>query len=109
MVGSLKKAWWAAAGALLLNPLVFASPAHADTATNYGLENEYRICKVFSQYPNAQGVIGIAQAIIEETGFTPQQAGEAIAAGIIDYCPGYYDDLMRIVAISQHNTGGKVA
>lgn len=97
-------------GGLLAASMTIVAPvAKADTATNYGLVNEYRICKVFSQYPNAQGVIGIAQAIIEETGFTPTQAGEAIAAGIIDYCPGYYDDLMRIVAISQAGTGGKVA
>lgn len=97
-------------GGLLAASMTIVAPvAKADTATNYGLENEVRICRVFAQFPNAQGVIGIAQAIIEETGFSPTQAGEAIAAGIIDYCPSYYDDLMRIIAISQHNTGGKVA
>lgn len=99
----------AAFGALMAlgyAPHAKASPSTEAYADIYGPT----VCSVLSEYPTVAGVMGVGQGISEESGFTPEQAGEVIAYSVFTYCPWHKPLLNRFIATySSSETAGQIA
>lgn len=76
-----------AAGGLLA-ATVTAPQAHATPSSDlYAAQNGPRICSVLDAYPTFEGLMGIADAIHTNDGFTYRAAGEIEGLAIITFCP----------------------
>lgn len=80
---------------LLSAPQAKASPATEAYADIYGPV----VCQVLNEHATVYGVLGVGQGISEESGFTPEQAGEVIGYSVATYCPQHMGLLKRFVAV----------
>lgn len=80
---------------LLSTPQAKADPATEAYADIYGPV----VCQVLNEHATVYGVLGVGQGISEESGFTPEQAGEVIGYSVATYCPQHMGLLKRFVAV----------
>lgn len=79
--------------------LASAPWAHADSAADaWEAEYGYAACS-FLDDPSNTSVTGLSGVILgaEHMGLTPEQAGEAVAASVLDICPRHRDLLRQFV------------
>jgi hypothetical protein len=82
-----------AVGCLLLACTVIGAaiglaPAHADPAGDrYAAANGPRICAVLDAFPSTDGIMGIADALVQQNNFTYYQAGGIEATAVYVFCP----------------------
>lgn len=80
---------------LALMPIAFAAPAHADqVAVIYAETYSAAICSTLDEYPTFNGIIGIAQVMMDD-GMTGTQAGEAMYLSVASDCPWHEPLLLR--------------
>ncbi|QDK01149.1 hypothetical protein I5J50_gp45 [Mycobacterium phage Purky] len=83
--------------AAILLPGLTAPPAQADGVDDavalYGIPV---VCDTIDEYPSADGVAGVALALIDE-GFTPTEAGEIVATSVIAFCPEHLVDVQAFI------------
>lgn len=89
----------AAFGAILAGATLGTGIAKADPIANYAAINAGPICSVLDQFPTIAGVTGIIQRVIEDSGFSPYDAGSVIATAVIAHCPEHLPVLKRFVAV----------
>lgn len=61
------------------------------TSVAYAQQYGQAICDTLDDYPNFDGIIGIATVIMDDDGLTPRQAGHAMALSVVDLCPWHLD------------------
>ena len=63
--------------------------AHADASpvTDYTVANAPRVCATLTQYPTFPGVTATMQAVIDESGFTVEQAAQVVVSSVWNLCP----------------------
>ncbi|OBK92621.1 hypothetical protein A5646_03290 [Mycobacterium sp. 1245499.0] len=104
--------WVWAASALLTFAVYFSIPAHADPGSiepqvmRYALASAPAMCAVLDKYPTLPGVEGVLQGIQNDSGFTPYQAGEALAVGVQVQCPRHVALLQRFADTYAPRTSG---
>lgn len=69
--------------------------ARADAATDYAIDNAWRICFVLDVFPSFDGLEGIAVEITAETGRDIRFAGRAIRLAVDNVCPRHTSLLNR--------------
>lgn len=74
-----------------------AAPASADVVDDYATQTAAAICQVLDEWPTVIGVMGLGEAITEQSDLTPMQAGEAIGIAVARVCPRH-TGLMEAVA-----------
>ena len=77
----------------------FAARANATPIDNYAAINAGPICEVLDDFPTIAGVTGIIQGVIEDSGFSPYDAGRTIATAVTGWCPEHLPVLQRFVAV----------
>jgi len=88
--------------------MIQAGAAHADPVDSYTITAGPTVCEVLDEYPSLAGVTGVVQGVINDSGFTPYQAGTVVAEAVIIYCPQHLPLLHRYVAVYGDNTTGLV-
>ena len=81
-----------------LGTVVYAASAKASPATDaYEVEYGPAACSYLDQH---NSVAGLSAVILDAvaSGLSPEQAGEAVAASVIDYCPSHIPLLRQFVA-----------
>lgn len=81
--------------------------ARANGPAEYADEAAPIICEVIHEYPSVGGVEGVIQGVINDTGFSPYQAGQVVGTAVATYCPELAPILRRYIAVytSQPTTG----
>ena len=98
----LRLAWWWAPIILFVGLVaggLLAPDANATPIDNYAAINAGPICEVLDDFPTIAGVTGIIQGVIEDSGFSPYDAGRTIATAVIAHCPEHLPVLKRFVAV----------
>lgn len=75
---------------ILLGGMVGTPIAHA-------IPQGAAVCMTLSSYPTFGGVMGVAEALMEE-GYSPYQTGEIIGEAVRDYCPEHTALILRFAA-----------
>jgi len=88
--------------------MVQAGAAHATPVDTYTITAGPTVCEVLDEYPSLAGVSGVVQGVINDSGFTPYQAGTVVAEAVIIFCPAHLPLLHRYVAVYGDNTTGLV-
>lgn len=94
-------AWLMGASALIGAACYFAAPAKADDdamVRQYADLNATRVCQVLDEFPNNVGVLGLGEAIADETNFTDFQVGRVIADAVLTNCPRHTGLVLRFAA-----------
>jgi hypothetical protein len=58
-------------------------------SATYGTNHAADVCSTLTRYPSLDGVMGVAEAITQESGLTAYQAGEAIGEAVYTSCPQF--------------------
>jgi hypothetical protein len=100
-----------ACSALLGAAVYFSSPARADGEIDdaesfYVGLNGQTVCEVIGEYPSPPGVMGVLQAIVEDTGWDTGSGVDVINASVATFCPEYWGVL---VATREAARSGSVA
>lgn len=73
-----------------------AAPAKADVSEPEIYRYAGPVCATVQDFPSTDGLLGIGYALMDE-GYTAHDAGQIIAASIIDVCPQYIPILRAFV------------
>jgi len=73
--------------ALVVFGLALAPEAHADPVYDYADIVAPAVCDTLDGFPNASGVMGTIEAIEEDSGFGPYDAGRVVGYSVANYCP----------------------
>lgn len=86
--------------------LLSTGTAKADTSDALAYAAEYgpAVCLTLDDYPSLGGIVGIAKAIVEQTGMTYHDAGQAIGYSVSEICPRHMGLLARFIAASTRRT-----
>jgi hypothetical protein len=98
----LRLAWWWAPIILFVGLVtggLLAPDANAEPIDNYAAINAGRICATLDDYPTIAGVTGVLQAVMEDSGFGPYDAGRTVATAVMASCPEHLPVLQRFVAV----------
>jgi len=82
--------------------LILATPkakADPDPTYAYAAVMGGIACDVLDEHPSIAGVLGVAQGIEQDAGFTAEQAGRVIGYAVADICPRHMPLIRRFVAI----------
>lgn len=82
--------------------LILATPkakADPDPTYAYAAVMGGIACDVLDEHPSIAGVLGVAQGIEEDAGFTAEQAGRVIGYAVADICPRHMPLIRRFVAV----------
>jgi hypothetical protein len=93
-------------GGFLTAGIVAAVPAKADpsgASVAYAAVYGQAVCSTLDDYPNYSGIVGIAQAIVDD-GLSYRQAGEVIAVSVIELCPRHLGLIKSFAADTQRQT-----
>lgn len=78
--------------------IVYAASAKASPATDaYEVEYGPAACSYLSNHSTLTGLFAVILDA-EASGLSPEEAGEAVASSVIDYCPVYIPLLRQFVA-----------
>jgi hypothetical protein len=88
--------------------LIQAGAAQATPVDTYTITAGPTICEVLDEYPSLAGVTGVVQGVVNDSGFTPYDAGTVVAESVIIFCPTHLPLLHRYVAVYGDNTTGLV-
>ncbi|BDY33203.1 hypothetical protein [Mycolicibacterium mageritense] len=99
IIGTLSAAVLIGTGAgYIATPAARADGVLSDTESAYVLAYaSTAVCPTIAEYPSKAGVLGVAQAIMDD-GFAADSAVDIINASVQDYCPKYWPLLQRIGA-----------
>ena len=80
--------------------------AKADSADALAYAAEYgpAVCMTLDDYPTFGGIIGIGRAIVDQTGMSYHDAGQAIGYSVSELCPRHMGLLARFIATNTHRT-----
>lgn len=100
-MGRVVAVLWLLLASLLIGLSVgLAARANADVdpaAIDYAQRNAGAVCAVLDVYPSPAGVIGIAQAIVDD-GLSFNQAGQVVALSVLTECPQHQPVIDRFIA-----------
>ena len=85
--------------AVVVAGMILAGAAKAEPVENYAAINAGPICETLDSFPTIAGVTGIPQGVMEDSGFSPYDAGRTIATAVIAHCPEHLPVLKRFVAV----------
>lgn len=102
-LGRLLTAWWiwpAAVGFLLGFAVYYSVPARADgqidrAEADYINSYGYAVCAVIDEFPNVNGVLGVARGIMAD-GFAANSAIDIINESVYEDCPRHWPLLVAI-------------
>lgn len=102
-VGRILSTWWlwtSLVGFILGFAIYYSVPAHADgnidrAEADYINSYGYAVCAVIDEYPNVNGVLGVARGIMSD-GFTMDSAVDIINESVYDDCPRHFPLLQAI-------------
>jgi len=77
----------------------FAAKANAEPFEDYAAINAGPICETLDDYPTIGGVTGVLQGVMDDSGFSPYDAGRAVATAVVGWCPRNLPVLQRFVAV----------
>jgi hypothetical protein len=83
--------------------VALAAPASADDPTSWGEAHSSMICSSWKANPSYAGLVSLVNSITSKTGFTQNQAAQAIGAGAAVGCP---DEVSGIEAIAAQHPNG---
>lgn len=91
--------WWVVAlSPLALIPVGLLAPeAHADPVDNYTATVAPAVCATLRDFPTFNGIKGVAQGIVEDTGWSYHDAGTVIGQSVAIYCPDMFPLLNRFI------------
>lgn len=76
---------------------ILATPAKADVPDSAIAEYSVPVCMTLDDYPSIAGILGIGKGLLSY-GWTAREAGEIVAASVIDVCPEYMPLLRQFIA-----------
>lgn len=85
--------------AVTVAAFILAGGAKADPQSNYAAINAGPICETLDDYPTIAGVTGVLQGVMDDSGFSPYDAGRTIATAVVGWCPRNLPVLERFVAV----------
>lgn len=86
-------------GLLAAGSVTVATPAHADPVENYAALNAGAVCSTLDEFPTVAGVTGVVQGVMEDSGFSPYDAGRVVATAVLASCPAHITELQRFIAV----------
>lgn len=78
--------------------------ADSSDALAYAAEYGPAVCMTLDDYPTFGGIIGIGRAIVDQTGMSYHDAGQAIGYSVSELCPRHMGLLARFIATNTHRT-----
>lgn len=71
-----------------------AARANADPVVDYTIGNAGRVCKTLDMHPTFGGVTGLMAAVIDDGGFTIDEAAQVVVRSVANQCPRHWGLLL---------------
>lgn len=85
-----------------------SAPAHADPLDNYISATSSAVCETLDDFPTFSGIEGIGVEIVQDTGWTFEEAGAVVERSIVAECPRHAALWNRFVATYGTNNDSQI-
>lgn len=82
---------------LILPGLLLAPPADASPVDEYTKVVAPAVCETLEDFPTFNGLRGVAQGVMEDTGWDAEDAAQVVVTSIYVYCPDMFPLLNRFI------------